>query len=64
MEVIKGFKVGRDEVKISHLQFADDTFFLIEDYLENIKNIQSILQFFTLYSDLKSNIRRDWEPIA
>lgn len=54
--VVKGFKVGRDEVKISHLQFANDTLFLFENYLENIKNIRSILKFFTLHPDLKSNM--------
>ena len=51
--VVKGFKVGRDEVSISHLQFADDTLFLLEAELDNIKNVNCLLKFFTVCSGLK-----------
>ncbi|KAL5572566.1 hypothetical protein UlMin_022163 [Ulmus minor] len=33
---VKGFKVGREEVVVSHLQFADDTLFLLDPDQTNI----------------------------
>ena len=36
-KVVKGFKVGTDEVSVSHLQFADDTLLLLEAELTTSK---------------------------
>ena len=54
--VVKGFKVGRDEVFVSHLQFVDDTLLLLEAELDNIKYVNCLLKFFTVCSGLKINM--------
>ena len=50
---VKWFKVGREEVMVSHLQFADDTFFLLEPDQSNIKKVNIILKFFSMCSEQK-----------
>lgn len=32
--IVKGFKVGREDVGVSYLQFVDDTLFLLEAELK------------------------------
>ena len=53
--IIEGVLVGRDNVNITHLQYADDTliFSLVKE--QNIQNIQSILDCFTIMSGLSIN---------
>ena len=41
-----------EEVSISHLQFADDTLF----FLENFRIVDTILKFFSVCSGLKINM--------
>ncbi|KAL5581839.1 hypothetical protein UlMin_014281 [Ulmus minor] len=55
---VKGFKVGREEVVVSHLQFADDTLFLLEPDKSNIKKVNTILKFFSMCSGLKINMNK------
>ncbi|KAL5569671.1 hypothetical protein UlMin_026246, partial [Ulmus minor] len=55
---VKGFKVGREEVVVSHLQFADDTLFLLEPDQINIKKVHTILKFFSMCSGLKINMNK------
>ncbi|KAL5543250.1 hypothetical protein UlMin_010960 [Ulmus minor] len=55
---VKGFKVGREEVVVSHLQFADDTLFLLEPDKSNIERVNTILKFFSMCSGLKINMNK------
>lgn len=52
---LKCVKVGRNEVEISHLQFADDTVVVSEASMENAGVIKAILINFELVSGLKVN---------
>lgn len=42
----KPLRVGRDEVVVSHLQYADDTIFFGEAIEENIVHLKCILRCF------------------
>ncbi|KAL5580279.1 hypothetical protein UlMin_012721 [Ulmus minor] len=55
---VKGFEVGREEVVVSHLQFADDTLFLLEPDKSNIEKVNTILKFFSMCSGLKINMNK------
>lgn len=39
--VVDGLKVGREEVPVSHLQFADNILFFLGHALQNIRNVSS-----------------------
>ncbi|GJT14415.1 putative RNA-directed DNA polymerase, eukaryota, reverse transcriptase zinc-binding domain protein [Tanacetum coccineum] len=56
--IFYGFKVGKDKVYISHLQFADDALFLGEWSLSNAKNFSRILTCFHLTFGLKVNFNK------
>ena len=56
--VIRGFTVGRETVHVSHLQFADDTLFLLEVTSENLRNAKCILKFFSACSGLNINMEK------
>jgi len=53
--LLSGVKIGREEVKLSILQFADDTFFLCEESHSNVVTMKAILRGFELASGLKIN---------
>jgi len=53
--LIDNLEVGRDKVKVSMLQYADDTLFFCEANTKSIFNIKAILQCFELSSGLKVN---------
>ncbi|KAL5537608.1 hypothetical protein UlMin_044784 [Ulmus minor] len=55
---VKGFKIGREKVEVSHLQFADDTLFLLEPDKGNIKKVNTILKFFSMCLGLKINMNK------
>ena len=55
---VKGFKVGREEMVVSHLQFADDTLFLLEPDQSNIKKVNIFLKFFSICYGLKINMNK------
>ncbi|KAH1212619.1 putative ribonuclease H protein [Glycine max] len=54
----KAYQVGSNKVEISLLQFADDTIFLGEADMENVKTIKAVLRSFELASDLKINFAK------
>jgi hypothetical protein len=54
----RGFEVGRNGVKVSHLQFVDDTLCLGEASLENLWSLKAILRAFELVSGLKVNFSK------
>ncbi|XP_016195893.1 uncharacterized protein LOC107636936 [Arachis ipaensis] len=47
--------VGRDNIELSHLQFADDTVLFCPTEEETIKNYKRLLQCFELMSGLSIN---------
>jgi hypothetical protein len=49
------FKVGRGELPISHLQYADDTVFIGKALVENLWVMKAALRGFELVSGLKVN---------
>lgn len=51
----KGFRVGRSDVVISHLQYADDTLLIGEASYDNPWVMKSTLRCFELASGLKVN---------
>jgi hypothetical protein len=51
----KGFKVGSNEVVVSHLQYADDTLCIGEASFANLWSLKAILRAFELVSGLKVN---------
>jgi len=53
--LLSGIKVGDKKVKVNLLQFADDTLFVCEPNVQNIKCIKAILRCFELSSGLKVN---------
>ena len=48
-------EVGREKLKVSHLQFADDTLFFIKENENNIRILYSTLKVFCGVSGLKIN---------
>ncbi|KAL6124775.1 hypothetical protein ACLB2K_077285 [Fragaria x ananassa] len=53
--LIEGLVVGREEVEITHLQFADDTIFFLKDDDQSWNNQNIDLESFCLISRLKIN---------
>ncbi|GKU90763.1 hypothetical protein SLEP1_g4714 [Rubroshorea leprosula] len=53
--LLEGIKVGKGELSISHLQFADDTLIMGEAKEENIWAVKCIMRSFELVSGLKIN---------
>ena len=54
--LIEGFEIGRDRVKLSHLQFADDTIFFLPKDESKLKNLVDILDIFGLALGLNINL--------
>lgn len=54
--VIEGFKVGREEVLISHLQLVEDTVVFLRDSVEQARWLRGILMCFEAYSGLAVNL--------
>lgn len=57
-KLFKGFSIGRNNVEISILQYADDTIFFGETSMENVKAIKVILWSFKLYKGSKLTLQR------
>lgn len=53
--LFKGFQVGSDKVKVSHLQFANDSIILVEGHEKNVLVLKSLIQCFELVSGFKVN---------
>lgn len=58
LNLIKGVRVGDNEVLVSHLQFADDSILFCEADEGGIVNIKRILRCFELVSGLKINFHK------
>jgi len=56
--LLTGLKVGRKEIVMSLLQFADDTLFFCEDSFTNVVTLKAILRGFELASGLKINFHK------
>ena len=54
----RGFLVGINKVEVSLLQYVDDTIFLGEATMENVRAIKAILRAFELASGLKINFAK------
>jgi len=58
MNVLRGLKVGRNNVECCLLQFADDTLFMCEDSFDSIFAIKAILRCYEIVSGLKVNFHK------
>lgn len=56
--IIKGVKVGVNEVVISHLQFANDSIIFCEADLDQIVFIKQILRCFEILSGMRINFHK------
>ena len=56
--IFNGVKVGRDEIMVSHLQYADDTIFFGEWSKRNAINLMCIMKGFEKVSGLKVNLNK------
>ncbi|KAL6327488.1 hypothetical protein AAG906_021561 [Vitis piasezkii] len=54
--LLEGFRVGRNRTRVSHLQFADDTIFFSNSYVEDLQTLKSLLLVFGQISGLKVNL--------
>ena len=57
-EMVECLEVGRDKIRVSHLQFVDDTLFFIKENENSIRSLYSALQIFSSVSGLKINFRK------
>ena len=57
--LVECFEVGRDKIKVSHLQFADDTLFFIREDENNIRTLFSALKIFSTVSGLNINFGKN-----
>ncbi|GLT87533.1 hypothetical protein SLE2022_056120 [Rubroshorea leprosula] len=53
--MFQGIEVGKSSLKLSHLQFADDSIFFCEATKQNVMVPKSVLRCFELVSGLKVN---------
>ncbi|XP_071695305.1 uncharacterized mitochondrial protein AtMg01250-like [Rutidosis leptorrhynchoides] len=58
VNLLKGIDVGTNRIKVSYLQYADDTLFLGEWSKKNERNIMKLLMFFEKLSGLKVNFTK------
>ncbi|KAM7474964.1 hypothetical protein LguiB_022207 [Lonicera macranthoides] len=57
-EVVRGFNVGQNKVEVSHLQFADDGIFFVQNEDRYIENLKGILKVFSFVSGLSINLSK------
>ncbi|RVW20051.1 hypothetical protein CK203_115113 [Vitis vinifera] len=58
--LLEGFKVGRNRIRVSHLQFADDTIFFSNTCEEELQTLKSLLLVFRHISGLKVNLDKSY----
>ncbi|KAK2654189.1 hypothetical protein Ddye_014045 [Dipteronia dyeriana] len=58
--LIKGIGFNNNEVRITHLQFADDTILFIDPYMEYLLNVKRVLRCFELVSGVKINFQKSF----
>ena len=54
-DMVEYLEVGKDKIKVSHLQFVDDTLFFIKENKNNTRTLYSALKIFCSISRLKIN---------
>lgn len=62
--LIEGLRVGKDNVELSLLQYADDTLIFLPHNAEKILNIKRIMQCFSIMSGFDINFSTTWESIS
>jgi len=58
MDLFEGYQFGIDGIRVSHLQYADETLLMGKKSWKNIWAIKSTLQLFELISRLKVNFHK------
>lgn len=58
LDIIKGAEVGSNGLRVTHLQFADDTILFCETNRREVSNIKSILRCFEISSGSKINYHK------
>lgn len=58
MNLFESFCVGRKDVEVSLLQFADETLFIGKPSIQNVLTLKSILRCFEIMSGLKVNFAK------
>ncbi|XP_071727213.1 uncharacterized protein [Rutidosis leptorrhynchoides] len=53
-----GISIGRGDLRVTHLQYADDTIFFGEWDRRNVQNLTKILKCFELTPGLKINFHK------
>ena len=56
--LLSGLKIGKNELEVCILQFANDTFFLCENTFSNVVTLKAILRGFELASSQKINFHK------
>ena len=56
--LVECLEVGRDKIKVSHLQFTDATLFFLKENEDNIRTLYSALRIFCSVSGLKINFEK------
>ena len=56
--LLEGFLMGRDRIRLSHLQFIDDTIFFSAS-MEDMQNLKLILLDFGNISRLEINLEKN-----
>lgn len=59
-EMLMATQIGRDKIRVSHVQYANDTMFIVEGVKNNVKAIRWILKIFELASGLAMNFDKCW----
>lgn len=57
--LIKGLAAHLVDGGVPILQYADDTFFLLEDDVESVENLKIVLYLFEQLSGLKTNFHKN-----
>ncbi len=57
-KLLTGLKIGKNELEVCILQYADDTLFLCESTFSNVVTLKAILRGFELASGLKINFHK------
>ena len=55
-----GYKVGKQQVEVSLLQFVDGTLFFVEASMQNIMFIKAIMRSFEFVLGLKVNFHKSF----
>jgi len=58
--LLEGLKIGKNEVNINLLQYADDTMFLCNNNVQNIVTFKSILRCFEVTYGLRVNLKKSF----